>query len=81
MGSSPIPDPVGSPRGCRQTAAAKFLEYLLETYRGVDQTDLVPLSRPPRRTIESALDRVRRRGLVEEPISLSDARCRAHRSL
>lgn len=61
--------------------AAKFLYYLLETYRGVDQSELVRLSRLPRRTVQSALDSLRKRGLVEESVSLGDSRRREYRLL
>lgn len=61
--------------------AAKFLYYLLETYRGIDQSELVRLSRLPRRTVQSALDSLRKRGLVEESVSLGDSRRREYRLL
>lgn len=61
--------------------AAKFLYYLLETYRGVDQSELVRLSRLPRRTVQSALDSLRKKGLVEESVSLGDSRRREYRLL
>jgi phosphosulfolactate synthase len=61
--------------------AAKFLYYLLETYRGVDQSELVRISRLPRRTVQSALDSLRKRGLVEESVSLGDSRRREYRLL
>lgn len=59
--------------------AAKFLYYLLESYRGVDQSELVRLSRLPRRTVQSALDSLRKQGLVEESVSLGDSRRREYR--
>ncbi|MGI0140408.1 MAG: phosphosulfolactate synthase [Thermoplasmata archaeon] len=59
--------------------AAKFLYFLLESYRGVDQTELVRLSRLPRRTVQSALESLRRQGLVEESVSLGDSRRREYR--
>jgi phosphosulfolactate synthase len=59
--------------------AAKFLYYLLETYRGIDQSELVQLSRLPRRTVQSALDSLRKQGLVEESVSLGDSRRREYR--
>jgi len=59
--------------------AAKFLYFLLETYRGLDQTQLAHMSRLPRRTVQSALESLRRQGLVEEAISLHDSRRREYR--
>jgi len=59
--------------------AAKFLFFLLETYRGLDQAQLVHMSRLPRRTVQSALESLRRQGLIEEAISLTDSRRREYR--
>lgn len=66
-------------RTVRGPPAAKFLYFLLETYRGLDQTQLVHMSRLPRRTIQSALESLRRQGLVQEAISLHDSRRREYR--
>lgn len=63
----------------RGPPAAKFLYFLLETYRGLDQTQLAHLSRLPRRTVQSALESLRRQGLVQETISLQDSRRREYR--
>ncbi len=60
--------------------AAKFLYYLLETHEGLDQSQLTHLSRLPRRTVQSALDSLIRRGLVNEAISLHDSRRREYRT-
>ncbi len=59
--------------------AAKFLYYLLERHRGLDQGQLVRLSRLPRRTVQSALESLRRQGLVRESIVLHDSRRREYR--
>jgi len=59
--------------------AAKFLYFLLETYRGLDQAQLTHMSRLPRRTVQSALESLRRQGLVQETISLHDSRRREYR--
>lgn len=59
--------------------AAKFVYYLLETHRNLDQGELVRLSRLPRRTIQSALEELKRQGRVEELVSFSDARRREYR--
>ena len=61
-------------RGVKGPPAKKFLYYLLETYRGLDQGELVRLSRLPRRTVQSALDSLRREGLIREGVSLVDSR-------
>jgi len=63
----------------RGPPAAKFLYFLLETYRGLDQTQLAHMSRLPRRTVQSALESLRRQGLVQEAISLHDSRRREYR--
>ena len=59
--------------------AAKFLFYLLERHRGLDQGQLVRLSRLPRRTVQSALESLRKQGLVKEAIVLHDSRRREYR--
>jgi phosphosulfolactate synthase len=66
-------------RDVRGPPAAKFLYFLLETYRGLDQTQLSHMSRLPRRTVQSALESLRRQGLVQESISLHDSRRREYR--
>jgi phosphosulfolactate synthase len=66
-------------RTIRGPPAAKFLYFLLETYRGLDQTQLAHMSRLPRRTVQSALESLRRQGLVQETISLHDSRRREYR--
>lgn len=59
--------------------AAKFLYFLLERHRGLDQGQLVRLSRLPRRTVQSALESLRHQGLVKESIVLHDSRRREYR--
>lgn len=59
--------------------AAKFLFFLLERHRGLDQGQLVKLSRLPRRTVQSALESLRAQGLVKESIVLHDSRRREYR--
>ena len=59
--------------------AAKFLYFLLESYRGLDQTQLAQMSRLPRRTVQSALESLRQQGLVRESVSLQDSRRREYR--
>jgi phosphosulfolactate synthase len=66
-------------RGVKGPPATKFLYYLLESYRGLDQSELVRLSRLPRRTVQSALDSLRREGLIREGVSLVDSRRREYR--
>jgi phosphosulfolactate synthase len=66
-------------RAIRGPPAAKFLYFLLETYRGLDQSQLAHMSRLPRRTVQSALESLRRQGLVQEAISLHDSRRREYR--
>lgn len=59
--------------------AAKFLFFLLERHRGLDQGQLVKLSRLPRRTVQSALESLRKQGLVKETIVMHDSRRREYR--
>jgi phosphosulfolactate synthase len=66
-------------RHVRGPPAAKFLYFLLETYRALDQTQLAHMSRLPRRTVQSALESLRQQGLVLESISLHDSRRREYR--
>lgn len=66
-------------RGVKGPPATKFLYFLLETYRGLDQSELVRLSRLPRRTVQSGLDALRREGLIREAVSLVDSRRREYR--
>jgi phosphosulfolactate synthase len=68
-----------SSRAVKGPPATKFLYFLLETYRGLDQSELVRLSRLPRRTVQSALVELRRQGLVREGVSLVDSRRREYR--
>jgi phosphosulfolactate synthase len=68
-----------SSRPVKGPPATKFLYFLLETYRGLDQSELVRLSRLPRRTVQSALMELRRQGLVREGVSLVDSRRREYR--
>ena len=66
-------------KGVKGPPAAKFLYFLLETYRGLDQTQLAQMSRLPRRTVQSALESLRQQGLVQESVSLHDSRRREYR--
>lgn len=66
-------------RPVRGPPAAKFLYFLLETYRALDQSQLAHMSRLPRRTVQSALESLRQQGLVHESISLHDSRRREYR--
>lgn len=68
-----------SSRSITGPPATKFLYFLLETYHGLDQSELVRLSRLPRRTVQSALGELRRQGVVREGISLTDSRRREYR--
>jgi phosphosulfolactate synthase len=70
---------IRSSRSVKGPPATKFLYFLLETYRGLDQSELVRLSRLPRRTVQSGLDSLRRQGLVREGVSLVDSRRREYR--
>ncbi len=64
--------PKGSP-------ATKFVYFLIESHGGLDQGELVTLSRLPRRTVQASLNDLKRQGLVRESISFRDARRREYR--
>ena len=66
-------------RSVKGPPATKFLYFLLESHRGLDQTELVRLSRLPRRTVQSAIEQLKRQGLVREGVSLVDSRRREYR--
>jgi phosphosulfolactate synthase len=66
-------------KGVKGPPAAKFLFFLLETYHGLDQSQLAQMSRLPRRTVQSALESLLKQGLVEESVSLHDSRRREYR--
>lgn len=68
-----------SSRNVGGSPATKFLYFLLESYGAMDQSEIVRLSRLPRRTVQSALDQLRRQGLVHEGVSLVDSRRREYR--
>ncbi|MCI4336190.1 MAG: phosphosulfolactate synthase [Thermoplasmata archaeon] len=70
---------IRTPRNVKGPPATKFLYFLLETYRALDQSELVRLSRLPRRTVQSGLEELRRQGLVREGVSLVDSRRREYR--
>jgi phosphosulfolactate synthase len=59
--------------------ATKFLVLLLERYRSLDPTQMVKLSRLPRRTVRNALDLLLKQGIVKESVSLEDSRRREYR--
>jgi len=65
--------------GIEGSPAAKFVYYLLESHHSLDQSDLVRISRLARRTVQSALDELKRQGRITEVVSLRDARKREYR--
>ena len=64
--------PEGSP-------AAKFVYFLIENHQGLEQGEIVSLSRLPRRTVQMAVRELERQGLIAESISMRDARRREYR--
>jgi phosphosulfolactate synthase len=54
--------------------AAKFIYYLIKTNHPTELGDLVSLSHLPRRTIQTALEELKRQGLITEKNSLEDPR-------
>ncbi len=75
-------DTFGTIRSSHQvqgSPATKFVYFLLETYHGLDQSEIVRLSQLPRRTVQSGLEDLRKQGLVAESVSLVDSRRRIYR--
>lgn len=64
------------PRG---PPALKFVYYLIGSHRGLDQGELVALSRLPRRTVQAATKELESQGLIRESVSFRDARRREYR--
>jgi phosphosulfolactate synthase len=60
-------DPEGGP-------ASKFIYYIIRTKHPVEQGELISLSHLPRRTVQAAVDDLKRQGLIIERSSLEDAR-------
>lgn len=60
-------DPEGGP-------APKFIYYLIKTKNLIEQGELIALSRLPRRTVQAAIEELKKQGLVVERNSLEDAR-------
>ncbi|HXG06338.1 MAG TPA: phosphosulfolactate synthase [Nitrososphaera sp.] len=54
--------------------AAKFIYFVIKTKHPIDQTELVSMSHLPRRTVQSAIEDLKRQGLIIERNSLDDAR-------
>jgi len=64
-------EPAGGP-------AAKFIYYLIKTKNPIEQSELIAISRLPRRTVQNAVEDLRNQGLVIERTSLDDARKRVY---
>lgn len=60
-------DPEGGP-------AAKFIYYIIKAKHPVEQGELISESHLPRRTVQAAVDDLKRQGLITEHSSLEDAR-------
>jgi phosphosulfolactate synthase len=58
--------------------AAKFVYYLIKTKNPIEQSEIIALSRLPRRTVQNALDDLKNQGLVLERTSLDDTRKRVY---
>lgn len=54
--------------------ASKFIYYLINTKYPIEQTDLISITRLPRRTIQSAIEDLRGQGFIIERNSLEDTR-------
>ncbi len=64
-------DPEGGP-------AAKFIYYIIKTKHPIEQSELINLSFLPRRTVQHAVEELKRQGLIIERSSLDDARKRVY---
>lgn len=60
-------NPTGGP-------AAKFIYYIIKTKYPIEQGELMNLSHLPRRTVQGAIEELKKQGLVIERINLEDAR-------
>ena len=54
--------------------AAKFIYFVIRTKHPIEQSELIAMSHLPRRTVQSAVDELKRQGLIIERNSLDDAR-------
>ncbi len=64
-------DPEGGP-------AAKFIYYIIKTKNPIEQSELIGISYLPRRTVQHAIEELKRQGLIVERTSLDDARKRIY---
>ena len=60
-------EPAGGP-------ASKFIYYIINSKHPVEQGELIHLTHLPRRTIQNAIDELKRQGLIIEKNSLEDTR-------
>jgi len=54
--------------------ASKFIYYLIKTKHPIEQSDLISITRLPRRTVQSAIEDLRNQGFIIERNSLDDSR-------
>ncbi|HEV8404883.1 MAG TPA: phosphosulfolactate synthase [Nitrososphaera sp.] len=54
--------------------AAKFIYFVIRTKHPIEQSELISMSHLPRRTVQAAVDDLKRQGLIIERNSLDDAR-------
>jgi len=54
--------------------AAKFIYFVIRTKHPIEQSELISISHLPRRTVQAAVDDLKRQGLIIERNSLDDAR-------
>lgn len=54
--------------------ASKFIYYLIKTKNPIEQSDLISITRLPRRTVQSAIEDLRNQGFIIERNSLDDSR-------
>lgn len=58
--------------------AAKFIYFVIRTKHPIEQSELISISHLPRRTVQAAVDDLKRQGLIIERSSLDDARKRVY---
>mgnify|MGYP001773863312 CR=1 FL=1 len=58
--------------------AVKFIYYIISTKHPIDQSEIMSLTHLSRRTVQNAIEELKRQGLIVEQNSLDDARKRVY---
>ena len=61
--------------------AAKFIYFVIKTKNPIEQSELISMSHLPRRTVQAAVDDLKRQGLIIERSSLDDARKKVYQPI